>query len=251
MDNETIREQEQITNLRSAVPPPPFCVGSIIIRQPSEREIYTKQIEPWEQSCLLEYESVEEYTLWEQYWEANDLDDIRLEVYEMHIYSKTEKAFLKWRDEADGAGEVKKEHQIDLKTEYCRVCKKVQDQMRPWTRRIEIRCFHKEREQCGRDMLTKSSIKTLMAIAWVEIQMPKKDIYVEEETSPRGAAAYNITFNFNKKVTGDIRDKLPVPFLRHVMQQAIISEKEHGPDIGYSEFKIRRTKCRVDVKFMK
>ena len=35
------------------------------------------------------------------------------------------------------------------------------------------------------------------------------------------------------------------------MQQAIILEKEHGPDIGYSDFKIRCPKCRVDVKFMK
>ena len=34
MDNESIREQEEITNLRSAVPPAPLRVGSIIIRQP-------------------------------------------------------------------------------------------------------------------------------------------------------------------------------------------------------------------------
>ena len=81
--------------------------------------------------------------------------------------------------------------------------------------------------------------------------MSQKITDVEEETSQGGFAGYNTTFDFNKKVTGDIRDKLAVPFLRHVMQQAIISEKEHGPDIGYSEFKIRRTKCRLDVKFMK
>ena len=123
--------------------------------------------------------------------------------------------------------------------------------MQPWTRQAEIKCFYKEREQCGRDKLTKSSIKTFMAIAWVEIQIPPKITDVEEETSPLGFAGYNTIFDFNKKVTGDIRDKLPAPFLRHVMQQAIISEKEHGPDIGNSEFKIRRTKCRVDVKFMK
>ena len=102
-------------------------MGSIIIRQPSEREIYAKQIELREQSCLLGYESVEEYTLREQYWDANDLDNMRLEEYEMHIYDKTEKAFLKWREGADGAGKLKKEHQVDVKTEYCRVCKKVQD----------------------------------------------------------------------------------------------------------------------------
>ena len=44
---------------------------------------------------------------------------MRLEEYEMHIYDKTEKAFLKWREGADGAGELKKEHQVDVKTEYC------------------------------------------------------------------------------------------------------------------------------------
>ena len=77
---------------------------------------------------------MEEYTLREQYWDANDLDDMRLEEYEMHIYDKTEKAFLKWREGADGAGELKKEHQVDVKTEYSRVCKKVQDQMQPCAR---------------------------------------------------------------------------------------------------------------------
>ena len=169
----------------------------------------------------------------------------------MHIYNKTEKAFVKWREGADRTGELKKKHQVDVKTDNCRVCKKVQDQVRPWTRRIEVKCFHKEKEQWGRDKLTKSSIKTLMAIAWVEIQMPKKISYFEEQTSPGGAAGCKITLDFKREVTGDIREKPPVPFLRHVMQQAIVLEKEHGPDIGYSDFKVRRTECRVDVKFMK
>ena len=35
------------------------------------------------------------------------------------------------------------------------------------------------------------------------------------------------------------------------MQQAINLEKEHGPDIRYSEYKIRRSWYQVDVKFMK
>ena len=42
-----------------------------------------------------------------------------------------------------------------------------------------------------------------------------------------------------------------MPFLRHVIQQAINLEEEHGADIGYSDYKIRRSRCRVDVKFMK
>ena len=96
-----------------AVPPPPFRVRNIIIRQPNEREIYSKKIEPWEQSCLLGYKSVEEYILREQYWEGNDLDDMQLEEYEVHIYDKTEKAFVKWREGAEGAGELKKENQVD------------------------------------------------------------------------------------------------------------------------------------------
>ena len=80
--------------------------------------------------------------------------------------------------------------------------------------------------------------------------MPKKVIYSEEKTSPR-ALGYKMKFKFAKEVTGDIRENLPVPFLLHVMQQAIMLGKEHGPDIGYSEVKIRRWKYRVDVKFLK
>ena len=34
-----------------------------------------------------------------------------------------QKVFLKWREGADGAGELKKERQEDAKTDYCRVCK--------------------------------------------------------------------------------------------------------------------------------
>ena len=90
-----------------------------------------------------------------------------------------------------------------------------------------------------------------MAIAWVEIQMPHKISYTEEQTIPRGAAGYRLTFGFKREISGDIREKLPVPFLRHVIQQAINLEKEHGHGIDYSEYKIRRLRYQVDVKFMK
>ena len=130
---------------------------------------------------------------------------------------------------------MKKEHQEDAKTDYCRVCKNLQHQVRLWTRQIEIKCFHKEKQQWGRDRITEMSMETLIALAWVEIQMPHKITYTEEETSPRGAAGYKLTFELKKEVTGTIRAKLPVPSLRHVMQQAINLEGEHGPDIGYSD----------------
>ena len=83
-------------------------MGDIVVRQPSEREIYRKQIEPREHSCLLRYGSVNEYIYRKQYWEANDLDNIRLEEYEMHIYDKREKASLKWKEGTDGAAELEK-----------------------------------------------------------------------------------------------------------------------------------------------
>ena len=118
-----MEERGRFLNSLSNVPPPPFHVGDIVVRQPSEREIYLKQIEPWEQSCLLRYGSVNEYIYRKQYWEANDLDDVRLEEYEMHMYDKKEKVFLKWRETADGAGELEKERQENVKTELCRICK--------------------------------------------------------------------------------------------------------------------------------
>ena len=146
---------------------------------------------------------------------------------------------------------MEKEGKKDVKAEYCRVCRVVPHQVQLWTRQIEITCFHKEKEQWGRNKIITSSIKTLIAIAWAGIQMPHKISYTEEGTSPRGAAGYRLTFDFKKETSGDIREKLPVPFLRHLMQQAINLEKGHGPDIGYSEYKIRCSRYRVDVKFLK
>ena len=121
MDTEIIREVEEIRNVFSAVPPPPFRVGNVVIRQPGEREIYAKQVESWERSCLLRYKSVEEYIWREQYWETNDVDDIKPEEYEMHVYDREEKAFIKWSEERDGARELKRKYQAEAKTNYCRV----------------------------------------------------------------------------------------------------------------------------------
>ena len=45
---------------------------------------------------------------------------------------------------------------------------------------MEIKYFNKERQQWGRDKVTATSIKTLMAIVWVGIH---KISYIEEETS--------------------------------------------------------------------
>ena len=44
MADEIMRERERIINTFPNIPPQPFRVGDIVIRQPSEREIYLKQI---------------------------------------------------------------------------------------------------------------------------------------------------------------------------------------------------------------
>ena len=103
MNNKFTEEHERFLNSLSDIPPPPFHVWNIVVRQPSEQEIYQKQIEPWEKSVLLRYGSVNEYTYQKQYGEANDLDNIRFEEYDMHIYKRREKVFLKWREGTDGA----------------------------------------------------------------------------------------------------------------------------------------------------
>ena len=123
--------------------------------------------------------------------------------------------------------------------------------MRLLTELIEIKCFHKEREQRGRDKLTKMSVKTLMAKPLVGIQVPQKITYVEEGTSQRMGARYKIIYEFKEEVPGNIKETYPVLFLRHVMQQAIILEKEHGPDVRYSDYKIRCSQYRLEVKFYK
>ena len=108
MDNEIMKEQERIMNSFSDVPPPRFRMGDMVIRQPSEQEIYLKQIELWEQTpCLLGYESVDEYIFRKQYEEANDLDDIRLGEYEIHIW-QNEKSIPKMEGKSRWGRGVKK-----------------------------------------------------------------------------------------------------------------------------------------------
>ena len=71
------------------------------------------------------------------------------------IFDKTKKVSRKWRERADGAGELK-ERQAKAKTGYCRVYKNLQHQVRLWAKRIEVKCFLKDRdrEQWERDRIT-------------------------------------------------------------------------------------------------
>ena len=62
---------------------------------------------------------------------------------------------------------------------------------------------------------------------------------------------YKISYEFPKGAPKDIKEKIPIHFLWHVMQHAINLEEETGPDIGYREYKIRHFPCRVEIKFLK
>lgn len=81
-----------------------------------------------------------------------------------------------------------------------------------------MKCFHKEREDWGREKLTKMSLKTLMAIAIAVVQGPLKITYVKKDTSRRGAAEYKIIYNFHEGNPVNIKETLLVLFLRHVVQ---------------------------------
>ena len=58
MQNKFREENIKLLNTLSDIPAQPFRVGYIVIRQPSEWEIYEKEIEPYEQNLLLGYRSV-------------------------------------------------------------------------------------------------------------------------------------------------------------------------------------------------
>ena len=75
--------------------------------------------------------------------------------------------------------------------------------------------------------------------------MPHKISYTEEETSSRVATGYRLSLQFKREISGVIWEKLPLPFLLHVMQQDTNLEEEHGPNIGYSEYKILGTVCII------
>ena len=75
-----------------------------------------------------------------------------------------------------------------------------------------------------------------------------KGFYIQTNLWPVG---YKIAYEFTKEASKDAKEKIPIYFLRYVMQHGINLEEENGSDIGYSEYKIWRFPCRVEVKLLK
>ena len=117
--------------------------------------------------------------------------------------------------------------------------------------RFKVKCFWLKREQWSKDKLTTMSTKTLTAIVVVETQVPHKVTYVEKSTTRRGSARNKAVYEFQKGTAENIREKIPIFFFRHIPQNAINLGEENGPDIEYSEYKIRRLLRRVEIKFLK
>lgn len=56
-------------------------------------------------------------------------------------------------------------------------------------------------------------------------KVPQKVTYTEERESRRGGSEYKTIYEFEKVTPENIRESIPVLFLRHVMQQAINLDK--------------------------
>ena len=89
-----------------------------------------------------------------------------------------------------------------------------------------------ERKQRGKNKLKQMSVKMLMVIVVVEAQVPHKVNYIEEGTTRTGRAGYKVLYKFKKGTPENTRQKIPIFFIRHMMQHAINLEEEKRPDIG-------------------
>ena len=69
--------------------------------------------------------------------------------------TKTQRAYRKWGEKGpDGARFLKEDRDVESKlSDPCTVWKILQQQTRGWSETFEIKCFHKEREQRGRENL--------------------------------------------------------------------------------------------------
>ena len=90
-----------------------------------------------------------------------------------------------------------------------------------------------------------------MAIAVKGHQNIRRVTYRSEEISRRGNICYKMIFGFYNQTSTEIKDIIPVGYMRHLIQQAIYLNNRTGPDIGYSDYQITRSKYHLQMKFYK
>ena len=92
------------------------------------------------------------------------------EEYEMHISGRREKMLLKWKQGTDGAGEVGKKRPGGCKDRILQGMQKLTAPGATMDKTKGNKMFLQGKTAVGESI--KTSIKTLMAIAWVEFGMP-------------------------------------------------------------------------------
>ena len=107
---------------------------------------------------------------------------MRLAEYYIHVYNKKEAQYIKWHKERpDGTGSFHSEEGEEELEKPCNLCKTLQNTSTPWTKELEIKYFHKPREQLCIDKMTDDSIHTLMPIALKRHQNIRRVNYRSEE----------------------------------------------------------------------
>ena len=90
-----------------------------------------------------------------------------------------------------------------------------------------------------------------MAIAVKGHQNIRRVTYRSEEISRRGNVCYKIIFGFYNQTSTEIKDIIPVGYMRHLIQQAIYLKNRTGSDIAYSDYQITQSNYHLQIKFYK
>ena len=94
--------------------PQPFFLEDAVITHPTEGDSAGSNRGVGAYVLRLQVPDHKANTYIENNMKKRDLDDIRLEEHQIHIYDKTEKAFLKQSEEGlNGAGSLKKEFLVE------------------------------------------------------------------------------------------------------------------------------------------
>ena len=140
---------DEATKMRAAIinsfldVPQPFHGSFGVITQPSEREIYSAQIIPMEQlASIHDFPDVDECIHKKRHEEANNIDDVRLGEYYIHVYGKKKKENIELcKERPDGAGSFDNEEGEEQLAKPCNLCKTLQNTLTPCTTEMEIKCF--------------------------------------------------------------------------------------------------------------
>ena len=71
--------------------------------------------------------------------------------------------------------------------------------------------------------------------------------YTNEEITRRRNLCYKTIFNFHDKTYKGIKNVTPVSYMGYLRQQRIYWNEKTGPDIGFSDYQIIRSKYHLQI----